>query len=219
MWICEIHLRNALRGSIMENIINYNRLRMVYKMSVCIQHWRGIQPKLQQTYQQGQYIDAQEVFLKINLLLAKTLGFIVIKNNCFNNFDQTWVRNSIALRVPYNIVLTISLEKRRESEAASWTVAGLASIVVNSLSGRKNFCKRIMEIMNNERIINHFTVEAGQQLKRRCVKLNFFLALPSLAPPWVRRYVPVSEIIYFYKPSIFFFNNLGFKIILLYHFI
>lgn len=52
---------------------------MVYKMSVCIQHWRGIQPELQQTYQQGQYMDAQEVFLKINLLLAKTLGFIVIK--------------------------------------------------------------------------------------------------------------------------------------------
>lgn len=52
---------------------------MVYKMSVCIQHWRGIQPKLQQTYNKGQYIDAQEGFLKSNLLLAKKLGFIVIK--------------------------------------------------------------------------------------------------------------------------------------------
>lgn len=88
-------------------------------MSVCIQHWREIQPKLQQTDQQGQYIDAQEVFVKINLLFVKKLGFIAIKNNCFNNFDQTWVINSIALWVPYNIVLTISLEKRRESEAAS----------------------------------------------------------------------------------------------------
>lgn len=156
-------------------------------MSVCIQHWRGIQPKLQQTYQQGQYIDSQEVFVKINLLFTKKLGFIVIKNNCFNHFDQTWVRNSIALRVSYSIVLTISLEKRRESEAASWTVARFASILVNSLSGRQNFCEIIMDIIKNERIINHFTVEAGQQLKRRWVKLNLFQALRSLAPPWVRR--------------------------------
>lgn len=51
---------------------------MVYKMSVCIQNWREIQTKLQQTYKQGQYIDAQEVFLKIKLLLAKN-GFYCYK--------------------------------------------------------------------------------------------------------------------------------------------
>lgn len=66
-------------------------------------------------------------------------------------------------------------------QAEPWR--GWQSILVNSLSGRKNFYKIIMEIINNERIINHFTVEAGQQLKRRGVKLNLFQALRSLAPP------------------------------------